>query len=167
MKNNIITIRIKDDSRAKLESLAEEKEITITELVRSSIEKMIEEPKIVPLGEGRYYNTITDHALVNSLEFTELIFWLYDKVLDNRRNEYNIFYIHLLNVIDKVMKSGLFKEEICNELSKVKQELKLCLQDDSIDDFEFPGDNGFDYDELLSALHMIRFNSNNDQFIPY
>lgn len=167
MKSTAITIRVKEESRAKLEALAEKKGVTLTELIRPSIEKLIEEPEIIPLGEGRFYNTITDTKLVNSLEFTELIFWLYDKRLDHSRNEDDMFYRHLLNVIDKIMKSDLFREEMRNELSKVSQELEICLQDSSIYDFEFPVEDGFDYDELIAALHLIRFNSDNDQFIPY
>lgn len=167
MKTQNISIRVTEELKQKLERTSEETGLTNTQLIRPLIEERVIEPEVIDLGEGRFYNTITDHNLVNSLEFTELVFWLYDKMLDNRRNEDDIFYIHLLNVIDKVMKSDLFKEEMRNELSKVKQELKLCLQDDSIDDFEFPGGSGFDYDELSSSLHMIRFNSNNDQLIPY
>jgi len=105
--------------------------------------------------------------LTNSLEFLELIFWLLDKKREPRTDEHDVFYKQQLKTIDRIMQSELFFQDFLSELVKVKRELELILNDKSIYKFNFPDEDGFDYEELCKNIHMIRFNSENDQLIPF
>jgi predicted DNA-binding protein len=167
MKTETISIRISAELKQKLEKISEETGLTNSQIIRPLIEEKAIEPETISLGEGRFYNTISDHELTNSLEFLELIFWLFDKKREPRTDENNIFYRQQIKTIDRIMQSELFFQDFLSELVKVKRELELILNDRSIYKFNFPDEDGFDYEELCKNIHMIRFNSENDQLIPF
>ncbi len=167
MKTETISIRISTELKQKLERISTETGLTNSQIIRPLIEEKAIEPEIIDLGEGRFYNTISDHELTNSLEFLELIFWLFDKKREPRRDEHDVFYKQQVNTIDRIMQSELFFQDFLSELVKVKRELELILNDKSIYKFNFPGEDGFDYEVLSMNIHMIRFNSENDQLIPF
>lgn len=167
MKTENISLRVSTELKQKLETISEESGLTNSQIIRPLLEQSLIKPEIIPLGDGRFYNTVTDHDLINSLEFTELIFWIYDKRREPRRDENDEFYKHLLNVILKVKQSKLFSIEFHEELDKVQKEIELALKNEYIYEFTFPSENGFNYLVLFTAVHMIRFNSDNDQIIPF
>jgi predicted DNA-binding protein len=167
MKTETISIRISAELKQKLEKISEETGLTNSQIIRPLIEEKAIEPETISLGEGRFYNTISDHELTNSLEFLELIFWLFDKKREPRTDENNIFYRQQIKTIDRIMQSELFFQDFLSELVKVKRVLELILNDRSIYKFNFPDEDGFDYEVLSANIHMIRFNSENDQLIPF
>ena len=167
MKTETISIRISTELKQKLERISEETGLTNSQIIRPLIEEKAIEQETIPLGEGRFYNTISDHQLINSLEFTELIFWLLDKKREPRRDEHDVFYKQQVNTIDRIMQSELFFQDFLSELVKVKRELELILNGKSLYKFNFPDEDGFDYEVLSMNIHMIRFNSENDQLIPF
>jgi predicted DNA-binding protein len=167
MKTETISIRISAELKQKLEKISEETGLTNSQIIRPLIEEKAIEPETISLGEGRFYNTISDYELINSLEFLELIFWLFDKKREPRTDEHDVFYKQQIKTIDRIMQSELFFQDFLSELVKVKRELELILNDRSIYKFNFPDEDGFDYEVLSANIHMIRFNSENDQLIPF
>lgn len=166
MKNNVITLRLTGVQKTKLEDLAEEKGITITELVRPFIENLTEEAQIIPLGDGRFYNTVKDNKLIFNLGLAELCFWIYDKANDTEALETNDFYRHLIKIIETINTSRIFSSEVLFELDKIKSELVHYLME-PFTYFKFPMENGFDYELFHEAMHTIRFDSENNQIIPF
>lgn len=166
MKTENISIRVSTDLKQKIERLSEENGLTHSQIIRPLIEEKLKEPIITDLGEGRYYNSMSDHELVNSLRFTELIFWIYDKNLDPENREINPFYEHLINVINEVKQSRLFTQNLKDELSVIQTELRECLEDDFYRVFKFPQNENL-YVALNIELHVIRYNSENEQLIPF
>lgn len=167
MKTENISIRVSTSLKQKLERKCEETGLTSSQIIRPLIEGTVIEPDIVSLGEGRFYDTVSDHRLINSLGFAELLFFLSDKRNDSIRNESDEFYSHLVNTIDKVLESKLITQKLSLELEKVQEELKLVINDFQIEQFSFPDIDGFDYEELYVNIHMMRFDTNNNQFILF
>jgi len=167
MKTENISIRVSEELKQKLERISEQTGQSHSQIIRPLLDENLIEPKVIELGDGRSYNTVTDHKLINNFEFTELIFWIYDKYREPSRDEIDEFYEHLLTVIEKVRQSCLFTSKFFEELDKIQKEIVSVLQDKSIYQFTFPKTGGFDYFELFIAIHMIRFNSNNEQFISF
>lgn len=167
MKDSILTIRISDEQKLKLEGYSNENNISISKVIRNILDKELKEPKTIHLGEGRYYDEQVDKPLLQSHNFTTLIFWLYDKYLCPGADETDEFYRDIIDVINQIKLSQLFSEELKTELEKVKHELKLHLEDDSFfHDFTFPHrDDGLNYEILSTDFHMIKFDSDNNEVV--
>ena len=108
MKTENISIRVSEELKQKLERISEQTGQSHSQIIRPLLDENLIEPKVIELGDGRSYNTVTDHKLINNFEFTELIFWIYDKYREPSRDEIDEFYEHLLTVIEKVRQSCLF-----------------------------------------------------------
>lgn len=166
MKDSILTIRVSDEQKLKLEEYSYENDISISEIIRNMVDNELSEPEVIYLGEGRYYDEAIDKPLLESHNFTSLIFWIYDKHFNPFADETDGFYYDLIDVIDQVNESRLFNAELHTELEKVKEELEKHLENNSFYKFTFPHrEDGFDYDVLRIAFYMIKYNSDNDKVV--
>lgn len=166
MKDSILTIRVSDEQKLKLEEYSYENDISISEIIRNMLDNELSEPEVIYLGDGRYYDETIDRPLLESHNFTSLIFWLYDKSFNPYAHESNDFYKDLIDVINQISESRLFGIDLVNELEKVKIELQMHLKDDSFYKFTFPHrEAGFDYQLLSQAFHVIKFNSDNEEVV--
>jgi hypothetical protein len=164
MKDSVITIRLSDEQKLKLEAYSCEKDTSISKTIRSILNKELSEPKLIDLGDGRVYNESYDKHLLQSHDFTSLIFWLFDKLSNPYADETEEYYKDLVRIIEKIEGSRLFKNDFVKELQKVKAELEICINDKKFDQFTFPYDD-FDYEIFRSAFHIIMFNSDNEKII--
>ena len=103
--------------------------------------------------------------VIQTLGFTELIFWLYQKRIDPGIIEIEELYIQFIDLISEFEQYPIFKPKVLHELAKVSKELEEILYGDMprFDYFEFPqdGPNGFDYGVLADFMYTIRYDNNN------
>lgn len=167
MKTQNISIRVTEELKQKIENISEETGLSNSQIIRPLIEEKLIEPEIIDLGEGRYYNTKTDHKLINSLEFMELIFWIYDKKFEPRTDEDQEFYEYLIVFIDRVKESMMFGQVFKDALSEIQTQLRRALDDFHFYRFTFPNNDDL-YENIIKwEIYMIRYNSDQEQLIPY
>jgi len=166
MKDSVITIRVSEEQKLKLEAYSADNNISISKAIRNILDKELSDPEVIDLGDGRYYDEAIDKPLLLSHNFTCLIFWLYDKYLNPHPDETDWFYYDMIDVIRQINRSRLFSKEFLTELEKVKDELEAYLLDNNMHQFTFPHrEDGFDYEILRIAFHIIKFNSDNDEVV--
>jgi hypothetical protein len=167
MKTKIISIRVTEELKQKLERISELTGQSHSQLIRPLIEEKLIEPEIIDLGEGRYYNTKTDHELINSLGFMELLFWIYDKKFEPRADEIDEFYEYLIKTIEKVKQSQLFTMPFKDAMTEIGKELRISLEDESFHQFDFPNNDELYEYILRSDVNMIRWYTDQELLIPF
>lgn len=167
MKNQIITIRVTTNLKVKLDSLSNKIGLSNSELVRPLIEKLCVEEKIIPLGDGRLYRTEKDDILINSLGFTELIFWIGDKYINPEAMEIESFYQEMTTVISEIIKSDFFSKRMKDLLELIQDELLDHLNSNNLIFFNFPEHPILTYDVFKEAMYTIRYNVDEELIIPY
>ncbi|WP_028872329.1 hypothetical protein [Psychroserpens burtonensis] len=166
MKTSIINTRISSSLKEELEILSQFLSTPISNIVREAIENhlinSIDNHKNDFIVEGLNSNDI---QLLESLGFTELIFWLYDKKRDPQICEIAEFYEFLIKLIEEINQHPLFTDEILIELNKVLFELNHTLDEWSglLSGFKFP--ESFDYLKLSDFLHALRYDDENNKVI--
>lgn len=167
MKNENISLRVSTELKERLERISELTGQSHSQIIRPLIEEKLIEPEIIDLGEGRHYNTKTDHELINSLGFMELLFWIFDKRFEPRADEIDEFKEYLIKMIEKVKQSQLFSSAFKDSLIEIEDELQKSLEDENFHEFEFPNNDDLYEYTLRSEIYMIRWYSNNDLLIPF
>jgi len=167
MKNQIITLRVTTELKDKLDSLSNRKELSNSELVRPLIEKLCVEEKIIPLGDGRVYRTKKDNSLIKSLEFTDLVFWICDKYINQEAMEIESFYQEMITVISEIIKSDFFSKRMKDLLELIQDELLDHLNNNNLISFNFPEHPILTYDVFKEAMYTIRYNVDEELIIPY
>jgi hypothetical protein len=160
MKTNTITLRVSDCQKNKLEDLGFDKGKSKSEIIRSIIEDFFNSPD--NLTEIQSYAKNTEIDFVQTLGFSELIFWIYAKMNNPEINETNEFYIQLINEIEKLKKHPLFSDEIINEFNKIYRELQDYLGGISFlrNEFRFcqaDNQNAFNYGLFADFFYGIRY----------
>ena len=164
MKSNTITLRVSDELKNQLENLGFEQEKSTSEITRSIIEDYFytsedfESTKTYLTNLNRKEDNID---LLQTLEFSELIFWIYEKYRDPNMQETDEFYQQIINTIDKLNNHPLFNDEILNELEKISQELKMYFKDPSSSEWwlNFPSQGhlySFNYELFKDFFFCIR-----------
>ena len=129
MKTNTITLRVSDQLKSQLEDLGNEQEKSISEITRSIIEDFFNSSDNLKRSESNYFDidSLPPDDLLRTFEFTELIFWIYDKRVNPEINETNEFYVQHIDLIEKLTHHPFFGTESLKELNKVSNELKEYL----------------------------------------
>jgi predicted DNA-binding protein len=166
MKTSIINTRISSSLKEELEILSQFLSIPISNIVREALENhltnSIDNHKNDLIIEGL---NSADIELLQSLSFTELIFWLYDKKRDPAICEIIEFYEGFIKLIEEINQHPLFTDEILIEFNKVLFELNHVLNEWSglLCGFKFP--ESFDYLKLSNFIHAIRYDDENNKVI--
>ncbi|WMI70256.1 ribbon-helix-helix domain-containing protein [Mangrovimonas sp. YM274] len=171
MKKESITIRVSEELNQDLEIYAMLHEKPKSEIIREGIENLLgtnvtqelKNDTIVKIENRPNLN------LVQSLSFTELIFWIYRKREDPEINEGTEFYIQHIKLLRKMNNHPLFTPEILIEFNKVLAELETYVWGEEWydSDFSFPKNNpgGFDYEKLAYFMHTIRYDEDNNRVV--
>lgn len=167
MKNQILSIRINETIKERLEMLGLEKGETSSELIRSTIDKLLKKTEVLCMGNNRFYCEEKDQDILHSLEFTELLFWISDKHLDSEIMEAEDFYRSLISTINNINKSKFFESGFKSQLYIIKEELEEYLSNPVNIYFNFPNNSNFDYKFFKDFVHTLRYNENDELVIQY
>lgn len=168
MKNEIINIRITSSFKEDLGILAQLKGLSISDLGREALNMYF---NTTDFGEPEVRDTIEEKhnkdsdGLLQSLAFTELIFWIYDKRLNPEMSEIDQYYDQHVALIDEMNNHSRFTSEILIEFNKIKSELKGECDgyDHRSGIFLFSqknNPNSFNYDKLSYFMYGIRYTEN-------
>lgn len=169
MKTTVITLRVPEVLKTKLEVLVVDNDTSLSNLIKTVLEAYVS-----PNDEDLKSNNIASENqidLLQTLGFTELISWIYDKKTNPENCHDLSLYKQFVDLIKKLNDHPLFNDEILNEFNKVSIELNYCLKigDYSLDFFEFSqnedGYQGFDYQLLADFMYGIRYDEHNDRII--
>lgn len=158
MKTTTITLRVDENTKAQLENLSKIKGVNISKIIRESLTPHLKteynlNPKVARTKAGLH--------LMKTLAFSELIFWLYQKVIDPAISEIREFYIQHIEFINECKLYPIFNEELITELEKVEVELNKVLYEIGYGEeyFKFSGidDNGFNYQVLADFMYTFRY----------
>jgi len=170
MKTTTVNIRISNILKDQIEEFAIENDQSISEATRSIIESYFNKTSDL-IDDNAGINAIEpngDLDLLQTLGFTELVFWIYDKRFDTEINESNEYYLKMIDTISKFDSHPLFTDEIVKEFNKISTELKLYLSDSNYDEFYFPQpDNpfSFNYDLFNEFFHGVRYDEDNNRVL--
>ncbi|WP_458627992.1 ribbon-helix-helix protein, CopG family [Winogradskyella sp. PC D3.3] len=167
MKNIILNIRVSESTKDDLDLLSCTLDKSISSLIRNAINDFIDKT-IEQYSNKESICTIKDYELLQSLGFTEFIFWLYEKRRTPYFYEINELYSQFIELINNLETHPLFTSEIMDEFKKVKLELEAYLNTDKyITDLQFPLDNEncFNYDKLAYFMYSIRYTEENKKII--
>lgn len=167
MKTSIINVRIDNSIKQNLERRSLETNKPISNLVRDAIELLLNQKL------DKTTSTITetyeaDIRLLQSLEFTELIYWIMDKGSNPDISEIAELYAQHMSLILELKNNSFFKSDIINEFMKIYNELYDYLHTDNHmnSTFNFPEDrNGFNYEKLHEFIHTIRYNDDDEKIV--
>lgn len=163
MKSSILNIRINPNVRQVLLEIAESESLSISDIVRDALESYV-----------KNYSSFNDMSqyedgweLIQTVSFSELIFWIMDKRFDAEINESESLYKQHHDLIVEMGKLKLFPDDLMFEFDKVRNELsEILFNEQHYLDFKFSTEsNGFDYDKLHSFMHIMRYDSNNNRII--
>ena len=161
MKKAILNSRIDQSTKDALEYKCLEKGIPISQGAREAVEQY------VMLNDSDFdKGGSTD--LICTLSFTELIFWLLDKLRDPEVCEDESYYEQHMSLILEFQNDPYFDKDILNEFMKVYFELDELLNHDTHDytNFKFPSvPNGFNYEKLHVFMHTLRFDDDNNKIL--
>ncbi|GAA4289524.1 hypothetical protein [Aestuariibaculum suncheonense] len=162
MRTAVVNTRINSSLKDELEILSHLNGKTVSENVRQAIEAYLSD-------EVSEYNTVDKKQnkyldVLQSLSFTELIFWVYDKKRNPAIEEIDELYYAFLDLIREINENPLFTVEILAEFDKVSRELKKLLYEDGyFENFTFPLD--FSYEKLSYFMHGLRYDELNQKVI--
>lgn len=162
MKTSILNIRVSTNTKDELEILSSLINQPISNIVRESIETYLDN-YLSPLMNTNL--SVNDINILRSLDFTDLIFWIYDKKRHPEINETDYFYEKLLKSIEKLNSHPFFTNEILIEFNKISCELKNYLYGSAyaIDNFRFP--EIVAYQKLSDFMYALRYDFVNDKVI--
>jgi len=160
-----LNIRLPRDQRDMLDNLAEEKNMSTSEITRFIITDYFSYSK-------NAINKIENNELILSYEFTLLVFWIYDKLRDPDLNETDEFYLQLTDTIEKLNSHPLLNDEILFELNKISKDIKSKFVDprDYNKMFKFPSSGNeysFDYKLFSEFIHSLVYDENQHKITPY
>ncbi|WP_458627766.1 hypothetical protein [Winogradskyella sp. PC D3.3] len=158
MKNEFINIRISSDFKADLEILSNTKGISLSNLGREALNEYYNN---TPVNESTKTNLNNDQ-LIQSLAFTEFIFWIYEKKNNPIISEMDYFYKQHLSLIEEMKTHPRFDIKILSEFNKIKVEIEDKLKGfkDYPEVFLFPTENhetSFNYSLLADFMYNIRY----------
>lgn len=168
MKTSILNVRLKTSTKDALEYLCFKKDQPLSKVVREAINFYLKKEEDHGIEANRDEVVERDLLLLQSLEFTELIYWIMDKRRDPEMNEIYELYEQHMNLILELENNSFFDEEIMVEFKKIYRELEVCLtgNEDCDGYFKFSQDvNGFDYDKLNNVMHTLRYDKSNNRII--
>ncbi|WP_418510593.1 hypothetical protein [Corallibacter sp.] len=170
MKSTVINARISQTLKDDLEILAILKNLSFSQMTRIALEEFYNNTPIddIPINkDSQIKPVLLEDNLLQSFEFTELIFWIYDKRIDSSINEIYEFYEQHLNLINEMHKHPRFNKKILTEFYKIRDELKFRLEGKwHGDEFHFSDAynmDGFDYEVLRNFMYAIRYDENNNK----
>ena len=149
MKTSTINLRLSVNTKETLDKLAYLNEKNVSDIVREAIELYLKN------DEEQKNNTQID--LVQTLSFTELIFWLYQKKEDPEITELSTFIEQITSTINEMNGHPLFDSEIMIEFNKVL----LDINDISLDREHYSFPKTLNYDKLASFMYCIRYDVDN------
>ncbi|WP_053977220.1 hypothetical protein [Mangrovimonas xylaniphaga] len=166
MKNNIINIRISDTLKQELEILSSIKEVSMSNLIREALLNFI---NTVDLDIEKAKSS-RSCSLLQSLSFSEFIFWIYEKKRNPEIIEGGEYHIQQLELIKKMRKHPLFTQEILEEIDKIAVEIEKLLNGEirGAMNFEFPvegNSNSFNYELFSYFMYAIRYDEENNKVL--
>ena len=161
MKEILISIRINEELKNELEMMSVSNSQSVSELVRESIYKHLAKPEKDTCNVKLSNKEL---EIIQSLGFTEFIFWISDKKRDSGCFEVDELYVQFINLINEMNNHPLFNKEIIVEFNKVKDEFEDYLSFDNLtdDSFQLPKSEIFDYEKLYDFMHTIRYDEDNN-----
>ena len=169
MNTTTINIRISDILKEQIEELSIENDQSISEVTRSIIEGHFNNTN--ELIDDTEHTTIIkqndDLDIIQTFEFTRLIFWIYDKRSIPEITEFDEFCHELIDIISKFKSHPLFPDEIVNEFNKISNELNLHLSNNHNGAFYFPIPDtpfSFNYELFAEFFYCITYNESENNY---
>lgn len=153
-----INIRIPQEIKNKIEELSIERGMTISEIARNIFDHYFCSDKKDP-----------ELDILQTLGFSELIFWLYNKREYPGINETDELYEQFIDLIYRMKFHELFNDEILLEFNKVSHELTRHLSNMLANnelDFAIEGSsNSFNYDLLAEFMYTLRYDEQDNRIL--
>ena len=131
MKTSIITLRVNNELREKLESISQETNISVSEIGRNAIEDHLN--SFITNDEGYESSAIRSlkkDAILDDFDLTQLLLWIYEIRRDPSLEFFDDKYYQFVKTIEKINNDPLFTEEIKLEFNKIHRELVLYLNEE-------------------------------------
>lgn len=170
MKTTTINIRISNILKDQLEAFAYKKDQKISEATRSIIESYLNNTNDL-IDNNPRNNSLKpkdDLDLLQTLGFTELIFWIYEKYINPEINETDEQLYEIIDVISKIKSHPLFPYDIIKEFNKISAELNLCIANRNNELYYFSQpDNqfSFNYELFTEFFYGIRYDDNGNRVL--
>lgn len=163
MKTYSLNIRIDEETNEQLQIISDCLNISKSVLARSAINDYLHNQNSQKEDHQKWGNEA--NKLLQSLGFTELIFWLYEKARNPEVSEIDELYVNFIELISELIKQGFLKPEIQSELSKVSDELKQVLNNKGFSKSYFEFVDSFDYEVLADFMYTLRYDEDNNRVI--
>ncbi|MCR8667413.1 ribbon-helix-helix protein, CopG family [Aestuariibaculum sp. M13] len=151
MKKKKLNLRIEEELVNGLDQLAYLENKTVSAVVREAVVNHLRQHELKQLPE--HYNPL---ELLQSLGFSELIFWVYEKRFEPANTDEMFLYWNLIDIIEEIQINPIFPDTLKAEFRKVGRELKVLTDEsDYILDFSFP--ESLNYSELAYFMYTLRF----------
>lgn len=166
MKSTVINIRVTEELKEELEIIGNETDISVSSLIRSILSDFVNAEKSIHVSS---IENDKRNDVLQSLGFTELIFWIYDKLRNPEINEIDDLYFQFIHLIEELEDHPLFTKEIMFELNKISDELRRYLSGAIKNmDFSFSNienENYFDYEMLSQFLYGLRYDEDDNRVL--
>ncbi len=159
MKTYTINTRIDFETLDKIQTLSETLDVKKSDIVRDALTEYFKGGFDCEKDDNPKYK------LLQSLGFTELIFWLYEKARNPEVSEIDELYIELIEMINELNEQGLLKPDIQSELAMVTEELNQILYNKDYRKGYFDFVNSFNYEVLADFMYTLRYDDDNNQVI--
>ena len=171
MKKEVINIRVSSEFKSDLETLCEIKGIKVSEFGRIALTEYFNSRKdesYEKLNNQELKRNDNHDDLLQSLAFTEFIFWIYEKKFSPYVYEIESYYLQHIALIDEMQTHPRFTKKILHEFGKIKDEFMKRLEgyDWGPDMFKFAIEghsSSFDYECLRDFMYNIRYTEDQEQ----
>jgi hypothetical protein len=172
MQKEVINIRIDSDFKTELGLLCDLRGMSLSDFGRNALQQ--------------YFNSILDEAcevgatqendcknpdddLLNSLAFSEFVFWIYHKKTKPFMDDPVYLYRRHLELINKMHHHPSFFKQILDEFEKIRIELEQRVNDQKSDfhQFQFVESNhsgSFNYGTFADFMYYVRALNQDDEF---
>lgn len=169
MKDTVINIRISETLKDDLTLACELERMSISRFGRVALEEKLD-ALTKKIGEVTTTEYDGDLDLLQTLAFSEFIFWIYEKKRNPEVSEIEEYYVQHLEVIAKMRKHPLFNDYILYEIDKIAVELNKVMSGEieELSNFTFSVEgnyNSFNYKMFAEFMFAIRYDGANEKIL--
>lgn len=175
MNNTVINIRVPENLKQKLELIALENNKSCSDLIREGLNDLVNKEQLnnQPLETNALFEykftPLRDGVdLLQTLGFTELVFWIMAKQINPQPNESEELYKQFIDLINELCVHKLFTKVIKIELRKISYELESYLYGKAFTGVNFRfaetgNQNSFDFEVFIEFMYGIRYDDDNNR----
>lgn len=177
MNNTVINIRVPENLKQNLELMALERNKSCSDLIREGLSNLVNNNSTNI--DSSISSSVLDYKfqpqpigvdLLQTLGFTELVFWIMDKQMNPECDESDQLYIQFIKLLNEIQGHKLFTKEIKREFKKISCELESYYYGVEFlgSRFKFAEQKNrhcFDFELFKNFMYNLRFDDKNKRFL--